>query len=183
MALTLEINEKLEQIVRENRSQIITQYQGIFDQNVVRDNASLLNKTLKKYVITQRRMFYVFVELGQNIGYYSDERAEKNEKNTGVGSLIIYENNENVGFILCNKINNKALSVLERKCRIINTMDREELREYKRHQRNLIPGTNGGAHIGLIMVALTTRKKLDVKTIPIDDDFSYFVINVKMKKE
>ncbi len=183
MALTTGISTVLEEIAQENGSQIKRKYDGIFEQNVIKDLAFYLNKMLKDVEITQRRMFYVFVELAQNIGFYSDERIEKDGKSIGIGVVVIYDNEDEAGFVLCNKVNNKAVSVLSRKCRIINTMDRDELREFKRHQRNLIPGTNGGAHIGLIMVALTTRKKLDTRIIPIDDKYSFFVINVKMNKE
>ena len=57
------------------------------------------------------------------------------------------------------------------------------LREFKIYQRNLIPGTNGGAHIGLIMVSLTTRKKIDLDTYLIKMKDNFFSINVKMSKK
>ncbi len=72
--------------------------------------------------------------------------------------------------------------MLEKKCKIINSLDRKSLREFKIYQRNLIQGTNGGAHIGLIMVALTTRKKIELYTYSIENNNNFFSINVKVNK-
>lgn len=166
-----------------NSEKLIYEYNGVFDQEIVKKYAFELNKLSKNYVITQRRLFYVFVELGQNVGYYSDTRIEKKNNKIGCGNLVIYENNKHIGFVIGNEINNAALKVLLQKCKIINSLNREELREFKRYQRNLIPGTNGGAHIGLIMVALTTRKKLEIKVFNKKEKKSFFTINVKVDKE
>ncbi len=175
-------NEFIKSEISEN-DKIVSQYSGNFGQAVVKDYAFKLSKLSAEYNVTQRRIFYVFVELAQNVGFYSDNYEEIDGKKVGIGSFIIYENEQYYGFILGNVINSEALNVLERKCRIINSLDRDSLREFKRHQRNLIPGTNGGAHIGLIMVALTTREKLDYKILKINDNFSFFSINVKLEKE
>ncbi len=166
-----------------DNDKIIYEYSGIFNQETVKEYAFKLNKLSKDYIITQRRLFYVFVELGQNIGFYSTEREKFENRTVGVGNLLIYENENQIGFITGNVIDNSALRVLSQKCKIINSLDREALREFKRYQRNLIPGTNGGAHIGLIMVALTTRKKLDINILEIDKEKTFFSLNVKIEKE
>jgi len=166
-----------------NNDNKIDEYSGVFSQEVVKKFAFKLNTLSKNFIVTQRRIFYVFVELGQNIGFYSDMREEKDGRSIGCGSLVIYENENQISFVLGNVINNTALNVLLKKCKIINKLERDSLREFKRYQRNLIPGTNGGAHIGLIMVALTTRKKLEVDVLKIDDKKSFFTINVKIEKE
>jgi len=168
-----------EQIKKDQK--IIENYSGIFDQEIVKKYVFQLSKLSKGFIITQRRLFYVFVELGQNVGYYSDEKDETLGK--GKGNLIIYESDNQIGFIIGNVINNEAKNVLLKKCKIINSLDRDSLREFKRFQRNLIPGTNGGAHIGLIMVALTTRKNIDVNVLEIDDKYSFFSINVSVEKK
>ncbi|MBN2662822.1 MAG: SiaB family protein kinase [Bacteroidales bacterium] len=178
----MDYNSFLEKQLKNNQK-IIYDYSGIFDQEIVKKYAFILTKLSKQYIVTQRRLFYVFVELGQNIGYYSDETEKIGEKNIGKGNLLVYEADDHIGFIIGNVINNKALNVFLRKCKIINSLDRDSLREFKRYQRNLIPGTNGGAHIGLIMVALTTRKKIDVDVLKIDDEYSFFSINVNVEKE
>lgn len=178
----MNFNDFIKNQIQKDQS-IIYNYSGIFDQEIVKKYAFNLTKISKDYIVTQRRLFYVFVELGQNVGYYSDEKEKVEDKEVGKGQIIVYESEKSIGFIIGNKINNKALNVLTKKCTIINSLDRDALREFKRYQRNLIPGTNGGAHIGLIMVALTTRKKLDVNVLEFDDEYSFFSINVNVDKE
>ncbi len=158
-------------------------YEGAFEQIKIRNFASKIKELTKDNSVIQRRSFYVFVELAQNVKFYSDERIKIDNQDVGMGSLIIYDSKDYFGFIIGNKVNDAAYKVLERKCKIINTMDRSMLREFKRYQRNLIPGTNGGAHIGLIMAALTTRKKLEYYGVPIDDSFHYFILNIILDKK
>jgi len=170
-----------EEIKPENK--ILYKYSGIFSQDIIKEYANKLSKLSACNKKTKRRLFYVFVELGQNIGFYSEQREYFDNKSIGIGNVIIYENNDEYGFLIGNFINKKALDVLEKKCKIINSLDRNSLREFKIYQRNLIPGTNGGAHIGLIMVALTTRKKIELKTYSLNDNEYYFSINVKVSKK
>lgn len=162
---------------------ILIEYEGEFSQEKVKEFAFQLNEISKIYIASQRRLFYVYVELAQNVGFYSDNRIKKGDKTVGCGSMIAYETKGSFGFAIGNIINKPALDVLKKKCEIINSLDRDSLREFKRHQRNLIPGTNGGAHIGLIMVSLTTRKKLDLLTHEIDEKNSFFSLNVEIEKE
>lgn len=178
-------SKEIKEFIKNNRSEdetILQEYSGIFNQSLVKKYALTLSKLCNEYIVTQRRIFYIFVELAQNVGYYSDYKEKVGNKEIGAGEMLIYETEKEIGFSIGNIINNSALNVLRRKCKIINSMDRESLREFKRHQRNLIPGTNGGAHIGLIMVALTTRKKLDFKILEIDENMSFLAIDVKIEK-
>jgi len=162
---------------------ILYEYTGTFEQNYIKETALHINSLLKEYPQTQKKIFYVFVELAQNVGLYSEETQEKDGKKVGVGSIIVYENENNTGFIIGNLINTSALRVLERKCKIINSLDRDSLRELKRFQRNLIPGTHSNAHVGLIMVALTTRKKIIISSYEVDEKNSFISLKVETEKE
>lgn len=161
---------------------VVDTYGGVFNQKIVKKFATRLSRLSSKFLVTQRRIFYVFVELAQNVGFYAEEKVVEGKKEIGLGELVIYETDKTIGFIVGNTINNSALNVLRRKWKIINSMDRISLREFKRHQRNLIPGTNGGAHIGLIMVALTTRDGLNINILEIDKEKSFLTINVQIEK-
>ncbi len=168
---------------RYEKFDIIYTFEGIFDKDVISIFSKKITLLTKFHPKAQKRLFTVFIELAQNVGYYSDLRMKiADEKETGVGGLIIGENSEIFFFIIGNKITEKALEVLHKKCEIINSLDREELREFKRQQRNLIPGTNGGAHIGLILVALTTKRPLNVTIFDLKNEESLFTIVVEVNK-
>ncbi len=155
-------------------------YTGVFDRVVLTDFRKKILQLTKDDLQAQQKIFYVFVELAQNVSFYSSERDKESKR--GKGSLIIGENDEIFFFSIGNAIINNALRVLEKKCEILNSLDKESLKELKSKQRNLIPGTNGGAHIGLIMVSLASRKKLHIKAKKINDDISFFSIKVEINK-
>ena len=157
-------------------------YDGSFNRVVFSTFRKKLLLLTKDDPYVQRKIFYIFVELAQNVAYYSSDREFYQGKDVGKGAIVIGESPDCFYFTLGNVIKKQAIDVLEKKCKIINSLNRDSLREFKRQQRNLIPGTNGGAHIGLIMVSLTTRKKLDINIIQLDETFSYFSINVKINK-
>jgi len=96
--------------------------------------------------------------------------------------VLIGESEESYTFVTGNLVRNEDIISIIDKSEIINSLDREELREYKREQRKLPHGPKGGAHIGLIQVALTSDNPLDVEVTPIDDDHSFFSIAVKIDK-
>jgi len=155
-------------------------YSGVFDRQVLTNFRKKVLKITNKDKQAQRKTFYIFIELAQNVSYYSEDRDLEQDK--GKGSLLLGETEKHFFFSIGNFIKNEALSVLEKKCEIINSLDRDRLRELKRTQRNLIPGTNGGAHIGLIMVALTSQKKINIKIEKINDKISFFSIKVEIDK-
>lgn len=154
-------------------------YSGAFNRKVLTGFRTKVLKFTHKFKQSQRKVFYIFIELAQNVGYYS---LEKDKEDKGKGALMLGEDENSFFFTIGNMIDNNSLKVLEKKCEIINSLDRENLRELKRKQRNLIPGTNGGAHIGLIMVALTSQKKLNIRTEKINDEVSFFSIKVEIDK-
>ncbi len=155
-------------------------YLGVFDRQVLTNFRKKILTITNKDKQAQRKTFYIFIELAQNVSFYSEDRDTK--ENKGKGSLLVGEYENCFFFTIGNFIKNDAFSVLEKKCQIINSLDRDRLRELKRTQRNLIPGTNGGAHIGLIMVALTSKKNINMKVEKINDNISFFSIKVEIDK-
>ncbi len=174
-------HKDLEGYLTENQK-VTLEYEGVFDKQKIVELGSFIKEKTKKYPQAEKKLFYIFVELAQNVGYYSDEREIFEGKDTGKGKVVFFETENTLGFIIGNVIRNSALKVLLKKCELINSMDREELREFKRRQRNLIPGTNGQAHIGLIMVSLMTKQPLQIFSAEIDETYSFFSIKVEVEK-
>ncbi len=160
------------------KAKVLFQYQGVFSKEKIKDFLTEISNHTSSWPSAHKKLYYILIELAQNVSKYSNWR----EEDQGVGSFILGETEKEFFFLMGNVISNKALQVLLKKCDIINSLDRESLRLFKRQQRNLIPGTNRGAHIGLIMVALTTKKPLDIRIKQINSDFSYFILNVGVEK-
>ncbi len=163
---------------------VLMSYTGPFDGQVL----SLFGKNIEHSVSADKTLnktiFKVFIELAQNVSYYSEEKdlTKKGEK-SGVGTFIIQNFKEHYYFILGNPINEKHKEILRDKCSKINTYDREGLRAYKRELRKLPAGERGTGNIGLVQAALLSRNKLDIAFIDIDSTKSFYIVAVKINKQ
>ncbi|MBN2757994.1 MAG: SiaB family protein kinase [Bacteroidales bacterium] len=158
-------------------------YKGPIDEKILQAIGTYIEGVLNKNQKASKKVFKIFIELAQNISYYSAEKnTMKNNKEIGVGMVIISEAEDTYNFMTGNLVKNDDIVSIIEKSEIINSLDREELREYKREQRKLPHSQKGGANIGLIQVALTSSHPLDIEVIPVDDDLSFFSIAVKIDK-
>lgn len=164
--------------------EIRVSYRGPFDKHVLALLGDYINLIFGKDPDAGRKMFKIFLELAQNISYYSFDRSKlsPNEEDSGVGVLMIRETDNNYFIHVGNQILiNDVIPIIE-KCEYINTLNKEELREYKRKQRLQAPGVKGGAHIGLIQVALTSANPLEFKVTYLDEKVSFFEVKVNINK-
>ena len=151
---------------------------------------SFMANFLKDMVVADRkvikRLFKVFIELTQNVSYYSAQVREclnKSEARRGVGWFYINENSETFTIATGNLIANQHAPVLQKNCVEINKLSEEELRDLKRRTRMESDIRDIGAHIGLIHTGLISGNKLNAKITPVDDEHSFFTIEILIKKE
>ena len=162
---------------------ILLSYKGPFDDNILSVIGSYLKVIINKNPLVSKKLFRIFIEIAQNISYYSAEKNSlQGKKNAGVGTIIIGEFEDHYSVVTGNAVELRIVEQLINKCDVINSLDRESLRKYKREQRNLPQGEKGGANIGLIQVALTSANPLDIEITPIDDKSAFFSLCVKIAK-
>ena len=162
---------------------VLMTYTGPFDGQVL----SMFGKNIEQTISDNRRLnktiFKVFIELAQNVSYYSHEKeTTKKGERSGVGTFIIQDFNDYFYFLLGNTINEKHKEILRDKCTKINSFEREDLRAYKRELRKLPPGERGTGNIGLVQAALLSRNPLDFSILDIDKEKSFYIIAVKIDK-
>jgi hypothetical protein len=156
-------------------------YTGPFDGKVLSVLGDYISEIIGKGSVAGQKLFRIFIEMAQNISFYSEEKSLTNQK-VGVGTIIIRDVHNKLFLHAGNMINNMdAVEIIE-KCEIINSMDRERLREFKRRQRNLPPGERGTANIGLIQVALTSENPLRFETTQVDENQSFFSIIITVNR-
>ena len=156
-------------------------YKGPFDSKVLSVIGEYILNIIGDKSPVSQKLFKIFIELAQNISFYSGEKSTF-DKNAGVGMIIIREVSDRFYLHTGNVIHISDAEEILEKCEIINTLDRQGLRDFKRKQRNLPRGTKGTANVGLIQVALTSENPLRFKMTPIDDDVSFFSIMVTVNK-
>ncbi len=130
-----------------------------------------------------KKVFAIFMELAQNVLFYSKEKNQFGSNRDKVGTLVIVNEEHTYRVITGNLVFVKDVSFLQEKCDIINSLDRDALRDYKRELRNNPNNEESkGAGIGLVQAALTSDNPLEVEMRPIGDEFAFFVVSVSVNK-
>ncbi len=163
---------------------ILVSYKGPIDERimtVIGENIELVTDDGSDKA--KSKIFKIFMELAQNVWLYSAESCKTaSGRKLGMGTLVIGEFGDSYTFVTGNVVRNSDIEPVIEKCEIINSLDRDSLREYRREQRRLGGDKKNSGNIGLIQVALTAESPLDIELTPVSDDESFFSIAVKIKK-
>ena len=158
-------------------------YRGPFYIELISVFGTNIKEFTKEYNNSRRKLFRIFIELSQNVSYYSEHfHMVNNIQRIGLGELVLKEYETFFTFTTSNKVKNSDANILFERCKIVNQSDQLELRHLKREQRMNSPGEKFGARIGLIQAVMLSKNKLKYKIEKIDDKFSIFSITVKIDK-
>jgi hypothetical protein len=133
-----------------------------------------------------KKVFAIFMELAQNVLYYSKEANMFGNNRDKVGTLVIVNTGDSYQLMTGNLVYKKIVPELIEKCETINALDRDALREYKRELRNAPKSEESkGAGIGLVQVALTSGNRIEMRVKEYANEYAFYVIvvNVKMREE
>lgn len=162
-----------------------TSYCGPFDGNVLSTLASKLENELTNDPVFNKKILKVFVELAQNIALYSSDKVITADKTAfnGYGLFFIREYPDKVQLIAANMAFKQDAEIVDQKCKQINSLTRDQLRELKRDLRKKPMTERGGGNIGLVQIVLTANTKLNYKIIDVDDKRSFVIISVDVNKK
>jgi hypothetical protein len=160
----------------------IFSYKGVFDKHFIKDVSDLILDTEMHGASINRRFFKIFIEIAQNISYYSADR-ENNDKDSGRGVFLLSEQEDSYDFYTVNEINIDQQKLLSERIKKINTLDKNGLRLFKLQQLELPDSDKGGANIGLVYAAQFSDNKLKADFKRISDNLSYFMLLVKINKK
>lgn len=167
----------------DSKENIKISYKGPVTDHVIYEISRDIRDKFSGIPRAKRKMFSVFMELAQNISFYSAERIMYADKNDRVGTIIITEFQDYYTFSCGNLVEKEHIGELVEKCEAINDLDHHGRREFKRQQRSA-PSTerSKGAGIGLIQVALNAKSNLEINRQEVDDSFMFMSLSVKISK-
>lgn len=158
-------------------------YHGPFYIELISIFGTDIKNFSKVYDNARRKLFKIFIELSQNVSYYSESfHLVNNDQRVGLGELELKEYETFYTFTTKNKVKKDDSKILSERCKMVNKADHYELRRLKRRQRINSPGEKFGARIGLIQAVMLSKNKLKYKVDQINNDYSYFSITVKVDK-
>ncbi len=151
------------------------------------DLVSFASNYIKKYIVADAsvvgKIYKVFIELAQNVSYYSARQYSKLRAfGSGIGWLRVDEKEDHFAISTGNVIQKEHGPILEKHCTEINSLCEDELRELKRVTRSQAGIRDIGAHIGLIQMGLITGNPLNLNIESQSENHSFFTITTKVNK-
>lgn len=172
-------------------------YKGPFDKDILANISLQLRRRFADNPRMSAKLFSVFIELAQNIAYYSEESnffyqedkkkdikySDEEKKNNGVGTVVIHNEGTEVVLSAGNLVPSEKVKEIIAKCEEINSLSIDELRALKKEVRSVErTQEQKGGNIGLIQVALKSEHPLQVEFKEVDDKNAYFIISATIEK-
>ncbi|MCB9000398.1 MAG: hypothetical protein H6537_00295 [Bacteroidales bacterium] len=159
---------------------IIVAYKGAIDADLIADTLTLIETKLERDVehsLTRKKIYNVMVECLQNLFHHVDAIPNTGNLNYGIFVLSKLPN----GFYIAtgNMVNVSKKPVLKQKIDKINSLNKDELKEfYKFVLNNQTFSEKGGGGLGLIDIARKTGSKLNYSFVPFNDSLDFFKLSV-----
>lgn len=165
-----------------HQDNVVVSYRGPITDVIMSELSRDIRNKLAEKPQASKKVFAVFMELSQNILYYSAEKIEFDQKVNSMGTILITHEDSHYRFSCGNLVDNVHVDDLMESCQKINSLDKDALREYKREQRSAPQKERSkGAGIGLIHVAIIAGSPLDMEFRKINEKTSFFVLSVNIK--
>jgi hypothetical protein len=167
---------------------IILSFEGKMSQGVLVSLVDTLKEKLKdsdtdpKQQLT-RKVFSIFVEMAQNIQYHSAENVIIDGKETGVGVIVIREDENSYVLTSGNNVTPDNVGRLVEFCDELNSFDSAQLKKlYKERLRSERPENAKGAGLGLIDIGRKAGVALSYEVQPIDEKTRFFSLSITLPK-
>ncbi|TAE20068.1 MAG: hypothetical protein EAZ95_00530 [Bacteroidetes bacterium] len=160
-------------------------YYGEIDNTIIASLGIELRRRFSNQPGAFRKLFGVYMELVQNIGFYAAiPKSASLPEPTGL--VLITDEGEFFSISSGNFTRTSSIKKLQEKCDYINSLTMQELRKYRAEivDRPTEEGSRG-AGVGLVKIALMADAPLEVD-VPVwneVEDLALYCIKVKVKKE
>lgn len=134
----------------------------------------------------KKKVYNVLVECLQNLYHHMDEIPSDPSVSEQERSAIfmIGKNNNEYTIYTGNYILSENVEKLKGRLDIVNSMSKEELKEYyKTILNNGEMSEKGGGGLGMIDIARKSGQKLHYNFVPVDDKNHFFSLNVKISQQ
>ena len=160
-------------------SKILVAYQGVFERQLLSAMAKNLESSVKDAALS-KRLFRIFIEIAQNIAFYSAEKMQFENKASGAGILVMKGESDSITIAGGNLIKNININDLSNNCNRINSLNHDALREYKRNELEQRISEGKSSHLGFIQIAILSNNQIKIDIKKIDQEFSFIIISSKI---
>ncbi len=166
---------------------VIISFKGEISQKLLISIGDVLKEKLSHKETSQkviRKVFFIFIELGQNIYRYALERDFIKKNQIAMGVLFIREYETHFTVCAGNVVIPEEATGITEQCLAINQLDKGELkRYYKEKMKQARRSGEVGAGVGLISIVRKAENPIEVNTTAINEAQTFLVLSVKVDKE
>lgn len=172
---------------------ILMSFKGAFAQPIIVEIGQTLRskiaaqpvESITERTLLMKKIFAVFVELAQNVMFYSAEQElDEYGKECGVGILVISENAETYCVSSGNQIASADGERLSTLCEAVRALSKEELKDRYTEQRRLPRGIkSNGAGLGFLDIARRADLPLEYAITPLPGDRALFMLSAYFAKQ
>ncbi len=160
-------------------------YRGSFDQLTISQLVAKIQSYYSFHRFIGQKLTSIFIELSQNIAFYSSERAFGTHipnKHSGIGLVMLSETGNQISMVFSNLIGEKSYQILSDRFEKIKSMNLEQLRELRKNLREgrVTPQTSGG-NFGLIQIAILSRNQISTEIKYISAQTYLYSITIKLE--
>jgi hypothetical protein len=165
---------------------VILSFKGEMSQAILISIGDLLKEKLSQDDASQRvvkRVFFIFIELAQNIYHYSAERSIIQEQPAGTGVLFIRESATHFTIFAGNVVEPENAAGMVEACTAINRLSPADLKQrYKEQLRAPRKEGHAGGGLGLISVVRKAGNPIEAYTTAIDEKQTFLVLSIQVDK-
>jgi len=163
-----------------NEHKVILIYQGMFDQQMIKTIMSMTETKLGKEQAAEsvrKKVFNIMIEGLQNIC----KHQFNNSPVVHNPFLVISRDQNSYNILTGNTIHNQHIQAIRDKLDLINSLNKEGLKEYYKTARlSSILSEVGGAGLGFIDMARKSENKLNYRFYDIECNHSFFILHSKI---
>mgnify|MGYP005993080069 CR=1 FL=1 len=138
-------------------------------------------ETLEEPPKIKKKVYNILVECLQNLYHHLDDDDFKNKIHEKSALFMIRKLDGEYSIMTGNFIASENVEMMKGRLDRINNMDKEQLKVYyKEVLNNGEMSAKGGGGLGMIDIARKSGKKLEYNFDPIDDEYSFFSLNIKV---
>ena len=168
-------------------SNILLSFKGEITSDLLTSILQIMESKLENFAEkskTKKKVYHVLVECLQNLYHHVDEITAVDDKTKRARTAIfmIGKDDSNYNIITGNYILSKNIDSLTARMDKVNSMSVDELKVlYKEILNNDQYSDKGGGGLGLVDMARKTGQKLGYNFKKIDDEYSFFSLDIKVK--
>ncbi len=177
------VENKYEKLLNEGEPQVY--YFGSFDEQQIQNILKKIDNSIANYKKSiKRRIFYVSVELLQNVYHHAVKTTNNGQSLNLMMFVFLKLNDEKIKITCGNFVNKKKFNTIVSRIEQLNMLSEDEVRVlYKRVLNNQEFSEKGGGGLGMIDVKRKSTYPFEYDYIILNKNLYFFNFSVFLKNK